>query len=958
VKTVSPERWRRIEELLDGVLDLPPEQRSAWLVHACDGDEPLREAVEKLVAACEQPTRLPPSPVDLAAPLLARMAAEPEPEPAPERVGPWRMVRELGHGGMGTVYLAERDDEQFRKQVAVKILRRGIAGEDLTRRFRHERQILASLDHPNIARMLDGGMESGAPYIVMEFVDGVPLDTFCRRHQLPLNRRLELFADVCAAVQYAHQNLVVHRDLKPSNILVTDDGQVKLLDFGIAKLLEEEDAVGAAPLTRTGLRLMTPEYAAPEQVRGGLITTATDVYALGIVLYELLAGRRPYEVKGRSLSEIERVVCQSEPVRPSTAAAREPAGADPLPRRLRGDLDVITLKALRKEPERRYQSVAELLDDLRRYRDGLPILARPDTFFYRARKFGGRHRVAIGVAGLILATLVAGGLRERGLRAEAEAEAAKARAVKDFLVGIFQASDPYGRSPEPERAITAQDLLNRGRDRVDSALGGQPDIQGEMLLVLGRVYSNLGLYPEAAPLVERSMTLRREQFGNRNAAVAESMTELADVYQRQGHYARADTLLRSALELRRELHGARSLEAARTLDRLATVLEQQSRYQDAEPLYREALAIRTERLGPRHLDVAESLLNLALLLYWKTEYDASEQLARQAVELRKELLGPRHLLVAEAMHNLAQVQHVRGRFDDAEALFRESLEIKREAFGGPHPRTTVHLNNYGRLMRDRGKYAEAEPLFREALALDRGLFGEEHPYVAASMDNLAVVLMERGRLEEADTLLNRALAINRKLLGERSTRVAFTLANLAQLHHRRGELARAEASFRYALDLYREIFGPDHLFLALVSANLAPVLRDLGRLGEAEETFRVVRARLEAGMPQTRARMGSVLVGLGRTLVEAGRPADARPLLEQGLQMVREQYGENDWRTAEARYGLGLALAALRQPEEAATLLRQSVSALQPFRSAQPRLVRGATEALAGLESVGPSEPR
>ncbi|HET9514755.1 MAG TPA: serine/threonine-protein kinase [Gemmatimonadales bacterium] len=958
MKTVSPERWRRIEELLDGVLDLPPEQRSAWLVRACDGDEPLREAVEKLVAACEQPTRLPPSPVDLAAPLLARMAAEPEPEPAPERVGPWRMVRELGHGGMGTVYLAERDDEQFRKQVAIKILRRGIAGEDLTRRFRHERQILASLDHPNIARMLDGGMESGAPYIVMEFVDGVPLDTFCRRHQLPLNRRLELFADVCAAVQYAHQNLVVHRDLKPSNILVTDDGQVKLLDFGIAKLLEEEDAVEAAPLTRTGLRLMTPEYAAPEQVRGGLITTATDVYALGIVLYELLAGRRPYEVKGRSLSEIERVVCQSEPVRPSTAAARERAGADPLPRRLRGDLDVITLKALRKEPERRYQSVAELLDDLRRYRDGLPILARPDTFFYRARKFGGRHRVAIGVAGLALATLLAGALRERGLRAEAEAEAAKARAVKDFLVGIFQASDPYGRTPEQERAVTAQGLLDRGRERVDSALGGQPEIQGEMLSVLGGVYSNLGLYAEAAPLFERSLVLRRELFSERSAAVAESMTELADVYQRQGHYARADSLLRHALALRQDLHGRRSLEAARSLDRLATVLEQQSRYADAEPLYREALAIRTERLGPRHLDVAESMLNLSLLLYWKAEYDASEQMAREAIEIRQEQLGPRHLLVALAMHNLAQVQHARGELADAERLFRESLELKKEAFGGPHPRITVHLNNYARVLRERGKYAEAERLFREALTLDRGLFGEEHPYVAASMDNLAALLLEQGRFDEADSLFERALAVNRTLLGERSTRVALTLSNIGMLQHRRGDLARSEATYRDALLLYREIFGPDHLYVALVTGNLAPVVRDRGRLGEAEQLYRAVLAKLEAGMPRTRARLAPVLVGLGRTLVADGKAAEARPLLERGLDLFRAQYGEEDWHTAEARYGLGLALAALDRRDEAAALLRQSLTALQPFRAAQPRLVQGATAALAGLESAGPSEPR
>src|SRR5690606_12791661 len=350
-------------------------------------------------------------------------------------------------------------------------------------------------------------------------------------------------------------------------------------------------------------------------------------------------------------------------------------------RRLGGDLDTIILKALRKEPERRYPSVAALLDDLRRYRDGQPVLARPDGLAYRARKFAGRHRVGVGITALVTAAVAFGVVRERGLRAAAEAEAAKAVAVKDFLVGVFEASDPYGRSPEDPGAVTTAQLLERGRAGVDSALAGQPEVQAEMLSVLGRVYSNLGLYDEAAALVERSVTLRRGLHGDRHLGVATTETQLADVYQDLGRYQAAESLLTRALALGRELHGTRSEAVAYSLDRLATAYQEQSRYDEAEPLYREALGIRTALLGPDHLDVAESKLNLALLLWWKGDYDASERLAREAMDTRRAQLGPRHVLVSEAMHNLAQVQQLRGELAEAEELFRESLVIKREVFG-------------------------------------------------------------------------------------------------------------------------------------------------------------------------------------------------------------------------------------------------------------------------------------
>lgn len=935
VKTVSPERWRQIEELLDEVLDLDPAERRAHLERRAP-DAALRAAVESLVVACELPTRMR-GPGALASPLVAELAGEDPDHAALSRIGPYRVIRELGQGGMGTVLLAERDDDQYRKQVAIKVLRRGASSLEAVRRFRHERQILASLDHPGIARLLDGGvLDDGAPYIVMEYIEGLPLDRFCAARELAIGARVRLFGDVCAAVEYAHQQLVVHRDLKPSNILVTGDGAVKLLDFGIAKLTDEGESGEMAPLTRTGVRVMTPEYASPEQVRGGRVTTATDVYALGVLLYELLAGRRPYELEGRSLSEIERVICETDPVRPSTAAGRA-TGADAAGRKLRGDLDTITMKALQKDPARRYATAAALHEDLTRFLEGRPVLARPDSPVYRARKFVGRHRVAVLAGVVFLGVLAGAGIRERGLRNQAEAEARTADAASDFLVGIFTASDPYEVNPASGRDLTAQALLNRGASRVDSALAGQPELQAQMLMVLGRVYNSLALYDSAASLYGRALERRQAALGDRSPGAAESLTELGAVHVARGRSDSAEPLLRRALELRR-LGNVSGDQLARTLDRLATALQQQARYDEAEPLFREALDTRLAAHGEQHLDVAESLNNLAVLFFITARYEEAEPLYRRSIAVRQALLGADHVLVAEVVHNLAQTRQLLGDLDEAERLFRESLPPKRAAFGDAHPRVTVHLNNLGRLLRERGKLDEAEPMIREALVLDRRIFGESHPYVAASLDHLGSLMYDRGRFAEAESLFTVALEMNRRLQGDEHTSVGLNLNNRGLSRYRRGDFGRAEEDTRGALERYRRRLAPDHPTVAMVGINLGQVLRERGRLQEAELLYRDAVRVFEGQLPRMAARLGPALVGLGRTLVAAGRAADAEPLLERGLDLNRERFGEADWRTAEAHLGLGTCLEALGRGEEAGPHLARAREALTPIRDRHPYL--------------------
>ncbi|MGH7507297.1 MAG: serine/threonine-protein kinase, partial [Longimicrobiales bacterium] len=549
---LSPERWRRVEPILDRVLDLPPAEREAFLDEACAGDPVLRADAEALLEADRQATGFLEAP---AASLL--LAAEALPASAASNVGTvigqYRIVRELGRGGMGTVFLAERADGQFDQRVALKLIRGGAVSDDIVHRFLHERQILARLDHPNIAHLIDGGLTGdGQPYFAMELIDGSPITTYCDERGLVIEQRLRLFRAAAEAVACAHRNLVVHRDLKPSNVLVTVDGQVKLLDFGIAKMLEEPE--DARALTRSGLYMLTPEYAAPEQVRGGTITTATDVYMLGALLYELLSGHRAHRFDHHTPAELERVICEQDPVPPSTAViAGSARGAGPargttsgadrrqtvtrrLRRRLHGDLDNIVMKALRKEPDRRYPSVDAMIDDIGRYESGRPVLARRDSFGYRSSKFIRRNRAAVAAAGFVVVSLLAGMTTTTYQARVAARESARAEQVKNFVLDLFELSDPdLSNGAE----ITARQLLERGQERVDEELAGQPELQAEMLGVLGSIDHKLGLYDDAAGRFQRALALERQVHGPRHRDVAARLHDLGNTEIERSHVAEA-----------------------------------------------------------------------------------------------------------------------------------------------------------------------------------------------------------------------------------------------------------------------------------------------------------------------------------------------------------------------------------------------------------------------------------
>ena len=942
----NADHWHRVECVLDAVLTCEPAHWHAILHEQCADDDALRREVEGLLAhvtAAERFLAVPPAAT--AAALIAE-ARESDASGVPcdgRRIGAYRILREIGRGGTSRVFLAERADGAFEQQVAMKLLRSNLDSDIDLHRFRAERQILASLNHPNIARLLDGGVtDDGLPYLVLEFVDGKPIDIWCEERSLTIAPRLELFQTVANATQYAHNNLIVHRDLKPSNIFVTNDGVVKLLDFGLAKLVDA-NASSDTPITRVGHRWMTPEYAAPEQIRGEPVTTLTDVYQLSAVLYELVCGRLPFGALRDSPRQFVDAVLHADPRAPSLVLA---AGASHARMgRIRPELDAIVLKGLRKEPARRYASATAMVDDLQRLRDGRPVLAVPDHAVYRLRKFVRRNRAVAAVVTAIVVLLAGASLRERSLRARAEAEAHKARAVEQYLTSVFDVADPYAPPDNKLGDMTARAILDRGSTRIDSVLTGQPDVQAELRHVIGGVYSNLGLYDRAAPALQRALDQRRALYGPKSLEVAEVEDQLGEVLMKQDKFDKAEPLLRDALAQRRALLGNHDTSTAETLEHLGALLRERNDFVGALPAFREALDIRRSVLGDSSVTVANSLDELGLLYWTEGKYEEAEPLYRTALAIMQRRLGEDHPRTAAVMQNLAQLKDQQGgHVDEAIALYRRALAAKRKSLGNVHPSVTVNLNNLAHILsRDKGELDEAESLAREALTLDRQIFGERHGYVAASLDNLATILRMKGDFDEAERLNVQALEVNRSLFGQEHREIALNLHNIASVRQLRGDPAGAVPLFRQSLAMYGRLFGVKHNNYAIVRVNLAKALRESGNTTEAEQLFRAAESRIDS--VKQRVPYINTEIGLGRILTNRGETGKARVLLERALAMTRQQYGENHWRTAEAKLGLGICLAASGQAAPADSLFRESYAVLQKERG-QPQLAKEARQAM------------
>jgi serine/threonine protein kinase len=759
------ERWNRVSRVLDEVFEHPPAERAALLDRLCADDPAVRAEVQALLAADQEATGFLETPAE-AMTLVDELADERL--AAPERVGDWRVVRPIGRGGMGEVYEVARADGHFEQRAALKLIRGERWSAEMAGRFRQERQILARLEHAGIARLLDGGVsDDGRPYLVVEYVESRPLDRYADEQRMTVEERLRLFLQVCLPVAYAHRNLIVHRDLKPSNVLMTASGEVKLVDFGLAKLLGAD--AGDQELTRTLMVAMTPQYAAPEQVRGDPVTTATDVHALGVMLCELLTGGRPYQVTSAAPAALVRAIVEADPMLPSAiavepdVAARRRSTPAKLRQRLSGDLDAIVMMAVRKEPERRYSSVEALAQDVERVLDGRPVRARRGTTRYRARRFVRRHRVAVASAAVVLVllagfigVLVAQARRLARERDRAERQRQRAEAVTGFLSGLFQNADPRQAQG---RVVTAREILEEGTARLQAELQSDPELRGDLLHQVGRIHLSLGAYDDGLKLLREALDLRRRTLGRDNLDVAETVNAIGAALAMKGDLAAAEPPFREALAIRRRRLPADDPAIMRSLANLANAIAGQGRLAPAEPLLREFLALALKH--GTETDVGAAKKGLGYLMWRLGEYESAEALMREAVDISSRQLGEDNPDHVRDLNALGALLADRGRLGEAEAVLRRALQQYRRVLGARHPDLIDTLGDLGDVLHKAGRQTESEACYREALTIYRGL-GYPDPDMAPMLSGYGQLLADTGRAAEAERLLREAVMILRR----------------------------------------------------------------------------------------------------------------------------------------------------------------------------------------------------
>ncbi len=870
-----PDRWSQLDALFGAAVELPPEQHERFIVEHCASDPTLGAELRVLLHADASGAPAPylqsvvREAIDTLAP--AREAHE-----AGQHVGAWRVVRTIGEGGMGNVFLVERADGAFEATAALKLVRGGLASPMLARRFRSERQILASLSHPNIARLLDGGTTAdGTPYLVMEYVEGLSITTWCDQRALSLAARCRLFLGVTEAVGYAHQQLVVHRDIKPSNILVTPDGTPMLLDFGIATLADVMDQE-SGEATTLALRLMTPSYASPEQIRGERPGVASDVYALGVLLYELLTGHLPLETRGLTPAELERRAMDEVPPPASTAG--------PVERRadLRGDLDAILSHALRKQPHQRYVSVEAFAEDLRRYLDGRPITVRRDDWMYRTGKLLRRNAlpVAAGSAiALLLLTIAVTNARQARLlateRDRADEGRRTAEAVSDFLVGVFAVSDPNESSGS---VVTARALLDSGAVRMERELADQPETRASLALTMARAYRGLGLVRQSRPLSDSSAAIRKRLLPAGHVDIAAALHEQAVQRYDEGDYEAALPLYREAL------HG---FEAA---------------HPEGQPV------------------VADALLGLSFTLDALSRFEEADSVARHVLAMNERLHTPPHEAIAKSHLNLAAVLRHRGLL--GEALPHNAVAVEQlRAVANVNPLDFANaLNHYGSGLRQLQRAAEALPFIEEAIALQQRVHGGPHAETAASLGNLAGTLAELGRYDDAERARRASLAMMESLFEAAHPYLAATVHSLAGLLHQAGKLGESERTYRRTLALHRAAYPARHPNLGYPLTGLGRVLLEAGRPVDALPLLREAYEARKAGLPAGHWHVAASGTPLGRALTRLGRYDEATRVLTEAVATLTAAFGKEDTRTGEARGALAAVYDArgVPMPDDAA----------------------------------------
>ena len=885
-------RWQQIQSLFHDAADLPPAGQRSFLEAACGDD---KELVVEILAMLHQDAKseslLDRDLADVARETFAKAASG---SPIGKDFGPYRILKLLGEGGMGVVYLAERTD--LGTHVAVKVLRDAWLSPARRERFASEQRTLAQLNHPSIARLYDADtLEDGTPWFVMEYVDGVPLTQYCRERKCSVTQRLHLFRAVCEAVQHAHANAVIHRDLKPSNILVKSDGSVRLLDFGIAKQVESMEL--PVDQTLTGLRLMTPAYASPEQIRGDRVGISTDVYSLGVILYELLTGQLPFDLSGLTPAEAASIIAEHEPGRPSAAVRRGDSEASPDALGLSGsawaDLDVLCSGAMHKDPLRRYRSVEALIRDVDHYLNGEPLEARPDAWQYRIGKFVRRHRRAVVAATAIFAVVV--GLvifftvRLTKARDAALAEAARTQRIQQFMANLFQGGDAAAGPSDSLRVVT---IVDRGVQEVKT-LDKDPKIQAELYLNLGSIYQKLGKFEQA------------------------------------------DVLLRSALDQRKLLFGADSREVAESLTALGLLRAEEAHLEEAEQLVRQGLEMAKRHLPANHPTIAKAALAYGNVLAQRGSYAQAISTLNDAVRLQS-APGVAPADLATSLSALADANYSAGHYDVCNSLYPRVLEMHRKIFGERHPVVADDLASMAAVQLDLGYYSEAERLDRQALDIMRSYYGDNHPKIANRLTALAQALTYQNKFDEAVDALERALAIEQRVYGPVHPSLAETLNEMGNVASMRDHLDEAGARFERAADIYRSVYGDHHYLVAIALSNVASISNDKKDYPRAEQQFRDVIRRYKETLPADNVNLGIAQIKLGRTLLRQNRYKDAEPETLAGYEILNKQSSPSTSFIRAARKDLAAEYDALNQPQQAARFRAELAAAAGNAPNAKP----------------------
>jgi serine/threonine protein kinase/tetratricopeptide (TPR) repeat protein len=850
---IPRKRWQQIQSLFEQLADMDGPGRSAHLDKSCGDDLDLRISVESLLSLDGAREDALLNAVGAAAESLLDDHRD---RLIGTRIGPYRVVSILGHGGMSTVYRGERDDSQYHQTVAIKVLQHASVHPRLRSRLHSERHILATLDNPSIARLIDSGdLEDGTPYLVMEFVDGEAIDVYCDARTLFVRERIELFIAVCGAVQYAHRNLIVHRDIKASNIFVTDEGAPKLLDFGIAKLLAPESLSHTLPVTRLQERILTPENAAPEQVLGRPITTATDTYALGVLLYLLLTGRSPYRLLSYSQLQLERAICMDDPTRPSQMVVAKLNGETDIDRsrisdrrglspqrlraRLSGDLDAIVSMAMRKEPDKRYPSVEALADDLRRHLMGQPVQARQGDRRYNAVKFLRRNLLAVvSAAAVFLGLVLIAGVtlwqnHRIGLARDATAEERdRAQQVSAFMVDVFSKADPFNAQGI---SSTAQELLDRGAEKIKGNANLQPEVRAQLLESIGLAYRRQGLYERAIPLFEQAVVIRRSANPTDRRNLAAALANLAQALTDAGSFGSAEAYIQQALSLSQAGDGPPTAATADILFQYGHfLLNAKSDPERASKLFSEALAIYRRVPGDQHLSIALTLCSLAAPAMWAGDFVVAEQYQREGLNLLRSTVSRNYPDYAASLEGLGYILTQRGKYAEAEQTLDEALQIERGDFGADNQRIAAIEANLGEIYQRQGDPARAMKLTQDALRITIDRMTRNHYMAGYYLDAVGNLYLNADNLGAAESNARQALAIYAQALPARHLYVAATRHLMGEILLRRGQFPAAEIELRAALDIDLSLAGAGNWRSARTQASLGWLLIAEDRAAEGE----------------------------------------------------------------------------------------------------------------------------